>query len=202
MDLGEKEDRYYPLFVIALTTGMRPEEYLALRWSDVGLQNRTVTIGRALIWPKKGTGWYFGEPKTGSGRRTIRLTGTAVQALTEHRRHQCEERLKIGANYRALDLVFATKQGGPVDPDNLRVRHFNEILIPAKLPTTMRLYDLRHSWVTLSLASGVDVKTVSKWAGHASVAFTLDTYAHVIPSMEEAALEKLDKLFANRTGTL
>ena len=166
----------------------------------MGLKKRTVTVERALIWPKKGTGCYFGEPKTGSGRRTIRLTASAVKALIEPRRHQGEDRLKLGPKYRALDLVFATKLGGPVDPDNLRVRHFKEILTPAKLPSTMRLYDLRHSWVTLSLASGVDVKTVSQWAGHASVAFTLDTYAHVIPSMEEAALEKLDRLFPDRTA--
>ena len=175
-------DRYYTLFVLALTTGLRPEEYLALRWSDVDVKKGSVTVERALIFRKKGKGWYFGEPKTRNARRTVPLTSMALQALKEHKRRQGEEKLLLGARYRKdLDLLFATKEGGPVDPDNLRVRHFKAILPKAELPGTIRLYDLRHSWVTLSLASGVHVKTVSQWAGHASAAFTLDTYAHVIP---------------------
>jgi integrase len=190
--------RYAALFRLALTTGMRPEEYLALRWQDVDLERGSVKVERALIWPQKGTGWYFGEPKTERALRMLPLTASTVRALSEHRLSQQEERLKMGAHYRNLDLVFATKWGGPLDPDNLRRRHLKPALARAGLPLSITLYDLRHSWVTLSLAAGVSVKVVSERAGHASVAFTLDNYAWVIPSMDRAADEIYERLFSDR----
>ena len=94
------------------------------------------------------------------------------------------------------DLVFSTPRGGPLDPDNLNARHFKPLLTAARLPTRIRLYDLRHTWVTLALAGGVSPKTVSEWAGHATVAFTLDTYPHLIPSMEQVGAEQLQTVFS------
>jgi integrase len=98
--------------------------------------------------------------------------------------------------------VFATPFGTPVDIANLRVRHFKSIIKHAELSEKFTLYSLRHSFVTLSLLAGVDAKTVSEEAGHSSVSFTLDVYAHVLPSMKQNAAEKLEKLLFAGGGTL
>jgi integrase len=187
------EDRWCVLFAFALVTGMRPEEYLGLQWKDVDLERGTATVRRALVWREKG-GWYFGEPKTARSRRSIPLPASTIRALAEHRRKQGEERLKLGPGYQQHDLVFATPEGGPLAPRNLKRRHLRPILERAKLPTTFRLYDLRHSCATLLLAAGEHPKVVSERLGHATVTLTLDVYSHVLPTMQEAATEKLEKV--------
>lgn len=80
-------DRWHVLFALALTTGMRPEEYLGLKWQDVELERGGVTIRRTLVW-RKGGEWYFGEPKTARSRRNIPLPASVRTALMEHRRRQ------------------------------------------------------------------------------------------------------------------
>jgi integrase len=192
------EDRWGVIFAFALATGMRPEEYLGLQWKDVDLERGRVTVRRALIWRVKGGGWYFGEPKTARSRRSIPLPATTLRALAEHRRGQAEERLKAGPDYQQHDLVFATPTGGPLTPNNLKRRHFRPILERAKLPKGFRLYDLRHSCATLLLAAGEHPKVVSERLGHASVTLTLDTYSHVLPSMQEAASQKLEKMLFSK----
>lgn len=192
------EDRWGFLFSFALVTGMRPEEYLGLQWKDVDIEHGTVTVRRALIWRAKGGGWYFGEPKTTRSRRSIPLPATTMRALVEHRRKQAEERLKAGPGYQQHDLVFATPAGGPLASHNLKRRHFRPILKRAKLPQTFRLYDLRHSCATLLLAAGEHPKVVSERLGHASVTLTLDTYSHVLPTMQEAASQKLEKMLFSK----
>ena len=98
--------------------------------------------------------------------------------------------------------MFATPLGTPVDIANLRVRHFKPIIKRAELAENFTLYSLRHSFVTLSLLAGVEPKTVSEEAGHSSVSFTLDVYAHVLPSMKQNAAEKFEKLLLANAGTL
>ncbi len=151
---------------------MRPEEYLALQWKDVDLERGTVMVRRALIWRETGGGWYFGEPKTARSRRSIPLPPSTLRALKEHRRVQAEERLKAGAEYQNNDLVFATSEGGPIQPRNLKRRHLRPILERAKLPVSFRLYDLRHTCATLLLASGEHPKVVGERLGHATVTLT------------------------------
>jgi integrase len=146
-------DRYGVLFASALTTGMRPEEYLSLQWGDLDLKTGITSVQRTLIWRRKGGGWCFGEPKTPRSRRTIPLPASVVRALAAHRRQQAEERLKAGSNYTQHDLVFATSEGGPLMLRNLIRRHFKPTLKRAGLPDSIRLYDLRHSCATLLLAA-------------------------------------------------
>jgi integrase len=195
------EDRYYALFNLALSKGLRPEEYLGLLWDNVDLNSSILHIRTTLV-PKRGGGWYFGEPKSESSRRTLTLPASTVRALAEHRRKQAEERLRLGSHYKNNGLVFATPFGTPLEIANLRVRHFKAIIKRAELAEKFTLYSLRHSFITLSLLAGVDPKTVSEEAGHASVSFTLDVYAHVLPSMKQSAAEKFEKLLLANTGTL
>lgn len=188
-----KDDKHGIVLSFALATGMRPEEYLALKWSDVDLQTGSVTVTRTLVW-RKGGGWYFGEPKTSRSRRSMPLPRSLVSSLAEHRRRQGEARLKIGPTYKNNDLVFATGEGTPLLIRNLTRRHFQPILKRAGLPETLRLYDLRHSCATLLLSAGENPKVVSERLGHASIVLTLDTYSHVLPSMQQAATEKLERI--------
>jgi integrase len=196
-----RKDRWCALFSLALTTGMRPEEYLALQWKDIDFEKGIATVQRALVWlRKKGAGWIFSAPKTARSRRSIPLPPSVLRALQAHRRLQAEERLKAGAEYQNHDLVFASREGTPIMIRNLLRRHFKPILKRAKLPKTIRLYDLRHSCATLLLAANEHPKVVSERLGHASVTLTLDTYSHVLPSMQQAATDKLESiLFEKKT---
>ncbi len=189
-----RNDRLYALYMVALTTGARPQEYLALKWSDVDLEKGTATIRRALVWSqKKGDSWQFAEPKTSRSRRTIPLPVSTIKALSEHRRHQNEERLSIGSEWQDYGLVFTTSIGTPITLSSLTNKSFKPALKAAKLEG-FRLYDLRHSMATLMLANGENAKVVSERLGHSTIVLTLDTYTHVLPDMQQQATERIEQL--------
>ena len=125
-------------------------------------------------------------------RRKIPLPASLWRALRKHKRKQAEEHLKAEPNYRSLDLVFATHEGKPLMHYNILHKHFKPLFEKAKLPTSIRFYDLRHSCATLLLAANEHPKVVSERLGHASVTLTLDTYSHVLPSMQQSASEKIE----------
>src|SRR5207253_2036433 len=150
---------------------------------------------------RKGGGWKFTEPKTAKSRRSIPLPPSIVRHLRTHRRHQGEQRLKVGADYQPNDLVFATKLGAPLLLRNLLRRHFKPLLVRAGLPGSIRLYDLRHTCATLLLSANEHPKIVSERLGHANVNLTLDTYSHVLPSMQRAVSAKLERILFKKTGT-
>ena len=101
--------------------------------------------------------------------------------------------MKLGAKCQKHDLVFASEVGTPLSLRNLQRRHFKPILVKAGLDD-MRTYDLRHSCATLLLEADENVKVVSERLGHASVVLTLDTYCHVLPTMQQAATDKLERI--------
>lgn len=187
------EDRYAALFSLAIATGMRPEEYLALKWSDFKGQTQTVTVQRALI-KRRGGGWYFEEPKTAQSRRTVKLTVSVVKQLQAHRQRQLTERLQMGAIWQAHDLIFCSEIGTPINDRNLDQRHFRRILQRAGLDIEFTLYTLRHTAATLLLAQGINPKIVAEQLGHASVTLTLDVYSHVLPEMQKAAAEMMESV--------
>ncbi|HEV7744810.1 MAG TPA: tyrosine-type recombinase/integrase [Pyrinomonadaceae bacterium] len=190
-----KHDPHGLVFAVGLVTGMRPEEYLALQWKDVDLKRGTATVQRTLCWRRqKGGGWYFGEPKTSQSRRTVPLPSTIARKLGRHKVGQAKIRLKKGAKYQSLDLVFATGTGGPLHSENLATRNFRVIRNRAKLPASITPYSLRHTCATLLLLAGENPKVVSERLGHSSVVMTLDTYSHVLPCMQQAATEKLERM--------
>lgn len=189
-----KDDKHGIVFEFALLTGARPEEYLALKWSDVDFARGTATFQRTLIW-RKGGGWYFDEEmKTTLSRRTIPLPKTLLSRLREHRIKQAENMLKTGADYERNNLVFATDEGQPIRYGNLTKRHFHAILKTAEL-RHHRLYSLRHSCATLLLASGENMKVIQERLGHADVHLTLSTYSHVLDGMQAQASDKLESMF-------
>jgi integrase len=188
------EDARGLVFNLALATGMRPEEYLALQWKDVDLDRGLLTIQRTLSWHRSGGGWYFDEPKTARSRRGVPLPPSIVCGLSEYKREQETVRLKAGPDWRDFDLLFTTGDGGPLLDRNLSRRNFKAVLKRAGLPTSIRLYDLRHSCATLLLTEGTNPKVVAERLGHSSTAMTMDIYSHVLPSLQQEATERLENL--------
>ena len=175
--LDASDERSCALYTVAVRTGMRPGEILALRWSDVDLEAGTVQINRALSEGE------FSTPKTPRSRRRISLSPATVAALKAHRKRQLEERIAKAGLWEDHVLVFPSSVGTPKSQRNLN-REFKNAAKRAGLPDHFKLYDLRHTCATLLLARNVHPKYVQELLGHASIAQTLDTYSHVIPGMD------------------
>ena len=178
---------YMPV-TIAVTTGMRRGELLALRWRNVDLKNGQITINQALEQTKDGV--RFKTPKTDRSRRGVALPSFVVDILKAHKKEQAETRLKLGSAYQNNDLVFPRPDGTVWPPDSFSTA-FAAFVRRSKLPQ-VRLHDLRHSHATQLLLQGVHPKIVSERLGHSKVGITLDTYSHVLPGMQEDAAEKID----------
>ena len=175
--LDAADERSRALYTVAVRTGMRPGEILALRWSDVDLEAGTVQINRALSEGEVST------PKTPRSRRRISLSPATVAALKAHRKRQLEERMAKAGLWEDHGLVFPSSVGTPKSQRNLN-REFKNAAKRAGLPDHFKLYDLRHTCATLLLSRNIHPKYVQELLGHASIALTLDTYSHVIPGMD------------------
>lgn len=181
-------DRLEALYGLALTTGMRQGEMLGLRWQDVSLDARSVTVAHTL---QKGTR-ELGEPKSARARRLLRLGEMATASLRRHRISQAEVRLVAGRRWTDLDFVFTTANGTPLGSHNV-TRYFQAALKRAGLPH-QRFHDLRHASATLGLESGESLYEVSQRLGHANIATTGDIYSHVTPAMQDRSAARMDRI--------
>jgi len=174
--------------------------YLALQWKDLDFERCAAQVKRALV-RHKGT-WTFEKPKTAKSSRIVSLPQPLFNKLSAHRRKQNEIRLRNGLIWENHDLVFCSELGTPHSIPNLTYRYFRPILIKVGLPQ-IRLYDLRHTNATLLLIAEENPKIVAERLGHSTVVLTLDTYSHVIPTMQKTATDKLNKmLYESNTKTL
>jgi len=187
----EKGTRYEALYHLAIATGLRQGEILGLRWSDLDWQSGHLQVQRQLQ-QVLGKGLMFTEPKSKAGRRLVVLGQATCAKLQLHNEIQHEERLLAGDRWVENDLIFPSTIGTPLGPRNL-FRHFKAVLLKAGLPE-IRFHDLRHTAATLMLQQGVHPKVVQERLGHSSISLTLDTYSHVIPSMQQEAADKMDEL--------
>jgi integrase len=185
-----RDDRLFAAWRLAASTGLRRGELLGLRWRDVDLDAGRVSVGQTLT--TVGNKVAFGEPKTARGKRSIALDGVTINALRTWRARQAEERLTFGPAWRDTGLVFGREDGSLIHPDTFSFR-FDRQVRAAGLPR-IRFHDLRHTHATLALQAGVPAKVVSERLGHATVAFTLDVYCHVIPALQEDAAERIAAL--------
>ena len=182
-------DRLEALYLLALNTGLRQGELLALKWEDVELEDAVLRVQRTLTRSRGKVG--LGPPKTNKSRRSVGLTQGAVEALQAHLSRQLQEMERMGSLYRPGGLVFANETGGLINPSNLRNRSFSRLLKHAGLPR-IRFHDLRHTCATLLLSRNVNPKIVSEMLGHSSISITLDTYSHVLPTMQGSAIRALE----------
>jgi integrase len=184
--------RIEALLTLALVTGMRRGELLGLRWQDIDFENKSVHIRRTLSYIT-GYGFKESEPKTASSRRKIMLPQFVLDVLKQHRAQQLQERLRLGDAWQDRGLVFCNTRGGFLRPMGLHDM-FEKLLVHAGLPH-MRFHDLRHSAATILLSMGVPAKVVQELLGHSTIRMTMDTYSHVLPAMQQDAMEKWDDWF-------
>jgi integrase len=177
------------LFRLALMTGMRKGELLALRWQEIDLERGTLAVRRSLTRDRDDR-WIIGEPKTAAGRRAIALPASCVAALKRHQRRQTERMMKHRDVWHADGLVFDRGDGALLHPnvaDQQFQREANRLTLPR-----IRFHDMRHTAATLMLAEGVHPKIVCERLGHSSIAMTLDRYSHVSIDMQRDAADRLD----------
>ncbi len=192
---AEAGTRYGPIWTFLATTGCRRGECLGLRWSDVDLdgQRPSATIKQTLTSIEH-VPHLAPTTKTGRARR-IDLDQRTVTTLRAWRALQAQERLLVGAGYHDTGLMFTLPDGRPYNPEFV-AREFARRAQRHGL-RRIRCHDLRHTWATLALSAGVDVKIVSERLGHASSLITLDIYQHVSPAMASNAAERVaDLIFA------
>lgn len=182
------------LLTLAITSGMREGELLALKWQDINFDARSLHIRHSMGYIP-GQGYLEFEPKTSKGRRKIVLPPFVCEALKQHRTRQLEARLKVGTRWQDHDLVFCNIYGGYLDPAHLRQR-FDKLLKDAGLPD-VRFHDLRHSAATILLSMGVPAKVVQEILGHSQISMTMDIYSHVLPDMQQEAMAKMNDLFCH-----
>lgn len=187
-----KGDRLEALYTVAFAIGLRRGEALGLQWGDVNLASGTVTIRRELQ-RIEGALRLTDYTKSRSSRRVIVLPEQAVEALREHRRRQLEERLHAGPQWNDgadTDYVFTTSNGTPLDGRNV-LRAFHLALSRAGLPR-QRFHDMRHACASLLFAQGVPDHLVMSILGHSSISVTKNIYAHIYPTMQQEAADKMN----------
>ena len=183
------------MWLLAVETGLRPEEFLALAWNAVDLPAARIKVERPLVRFPKGI-YKFDEPKNESSRRTIPLSKNLVETLKSHRRRLLEHRLQMGSYWTELNLVFPTEICTPFTLSNLN-RKFKECLLRSELNQSYLVYDLRHTYATSLLEEGENIKVVSERLGHQSVMITCDTYLHVSEGMQAIATLKIETIMDN-----
>ena len=174
MEAIKADEHWHDFFYLEITTGLRRGEVCGLMWTDFDAEKGTLTVRRTLH-NKEGGGYYVGETKTGAGRRIIKLPPSTVQLLSERKRTSISQ------------WIFPN----PIHPEdpimpNSGYTRMKKLLAEAGLPD-MRFHDLRHTFATHALTSGVDAKTLSGILGHTKTSFTLDTYTHVTGDMHRKA---------------
>lgn len=179
------------LFWIAVTTGLRKGEILGLKWSDLDWQTRKLQIQRQ-VQRRAGEGLIFCEPKSASGRRVVVLGEKTLDRLREHREAQYQKRIQVGDLWQDFDLIFTSPIGTPLDQSKVS-KVYKECLSKTGLPM-IRFHDLRHTAATMMLQQGIHPKVVQERLGHSDISLTLNTYSHVLPSMQDEAAEKMDEL--------
>jgi integrase len=183
-------DELRPLYVLAILTGARRGELVALRWQDVDLVKGAIRITRTA--EQVGNTVVWSEPKTAKSRRLIPLPAEAIPVLKAHKAAQAELKMRQRLVWREQGLVFTRWDGSPYIPEFI-TRHFGLLVQKAGVPR-VRLHDLRHTHATLLLQAGIHPKVVSERLGHSTTTLTMDTYSHVLPTMQEEAARTLDNL--------
>jgi integrase len=170
---------------------MRRGELLDLKWSDIDLENKRLSIRRTLTRTDHGKRVVLGDTKTRKSPSYHPTHPAGRGALREHLERQLKDIERLGDLYQDQGLVFITDTGGPINPSNLRQRNLAPLLRKAGLPH-MRFHDLRHTCATLLLLKNVHPKFVQELLGHATIAITLDTYSHVLPGMGDQTVAAME----------
>jgi integrase len=182
------------LYYLALSTGMREGEILGLRWHNVDWDTNSIIVVEQVQWADEKRdgkpGYEFTSPKTEKSKRRIVVGVETMRRLRAQKIQNEYMKQLAGKRWQKHDLVFPSTVGTPMEPTNL-IRRFKKLLKLAGLPD-VRFHDLRHTHATLLFLRGAHVKVVSERLGHADITITLQTYSHVIPTMQEGAATMIE----------
>ena len=180
--------KYRAMVIVLLYTGMRRGELCGLEWSSIDFKNSLIDINKSSLYlPEHGI--FDDETKTAASKRVMKIPSEAVTVLQQLRREQIAERLKLGDKWIDTNKVFTRWNGEPIHPDSV-TGWFARFIKRNNLPP-IHLHSLRHTNATLLIASGADLRTVSKRLGHSNMTTTGKIYAHAIQSADERAAEML-----------
>ena len=183
--------RWRALITFDLLSGLRRGELLGLRWRDVDLNERTITIRQTSNY-LPGKGVYIGEPKTATSARPLLISVAAVMMLREYKIWQDEQRENMGDKWEDEDgRVFTTDTGAPIFPDSVTA-WFSDFISKTDLPK-VTIHSLRHTFASLMIADGVPLVVVSRQLGHAQASTTANIYAHAIASAQAKAAQTFDR---------
>ena len=172
-----------PMFYLELISGLRKGELVALQWTDLDEANCTISVSKQASWDTDGT-LILSQPKTGNSIREVSIPQDAVELLKqEHTKHPDNP------------WMFPSSRTGEMYRPDSVVNLHKKILKDAGLEH-IRFHDLRHTFATLALQNGADVKTVSSMLGHYSAGFTLDTYAHVTTDAQLKAAQTMGNILS------
>lgn len=188
----DNDDRHYALYYLALVTGMRQGELLALKWENIDLSKGILNVKFNLKRLPHGGGLVLDKPKTKTSVRSIKLGQDTIDVLEAQKKLIAKERETKHEIWQEEGFVFPSTVGTAIDPSNM-LRYFRASLQAANLPK-IRFHDLRHTAASLMLNNGVDVLVASQRLGHAQPSITLDVYGHLMPSMQSEAADLLDTL--------
>ena len=184
------DDRLHPAYTISLYCGLRAGELVGLRWDDVDLVAGRLQIQRTIQRVRGQKGLVTGDPKSASSRRQIVLPATALEALRRRRIQQKKEQV-FATMWEETGYVFTTTIGTVFEPRNYN-RSFTVAVKRIGMPMN-RVHDLRHTCATLLLSRGVHPKIVQQLLGHSQISLTMDTYSHVLPTMQEHAARTMER---------
>jgi len=189
--LEKAEDTWLYYFIyIAVNTGMRRGELLGLSWDHIDFNGKKIQVTRTLVRTKK-AGMVYKGPKNKSSRRVISIAEDDIKVLKKLRIKQNENKLLFGPEYHNNNLLFCKADGSEIYPNTTTNRF--KLLAKRIGLKEVSLHDLRHTHATLMLQAGVHPKVVQERLGHSTITTTLDTYSHVIPSMQKESVDKYKK---------
>lgn len=183
--------QYRAIITLLLYSGMRRGELCGLEWSDIDFKNNIIDISRTSLYLSD-RGVFDDETKTETSKRVIKIPSVAMDLLKEHRLQQTKELFKLGDKWIKSNKVFTQWNGKPIHPDTL-TGWFAKFVKKNNLPP-IHLHSLRHTNATLLIASGADLRTVSKRLGHSNMTTTSNIYTHAIQSADERAAELLEDI--------
>lgn len=186
-----KGERFEAIYQVALLLGLRRGEVLGLKWEDVDLERRTLSIRRAVT-EISGT-IHISEPKTATSRRVLPLPEILAVALRARRAEQEAEWALVGKPEKEEGYLFATRNGTPYHPRNM-VRAFHTLLKRAGLPR-VRFHDLRHSCASFLAAANVPPRVAMEILGHSDIRLTMELYSHVFDESKREVADTMDRLF-------
>lgn len=183
-----KGNRFFTLFVMALSTGMRRGELLALKWHDVDFQTGIIQVNYTLS--KQRT---IKPAKTDKSQRQVVVTDNILEILSRHKARQSAERLKAGLKYQNDNLIFCSRLGTPLNAENIAKRYFYPLIEKAKV-RKIRFHSLRHCSATMALAKDSSLKVISERLGHSTIKTTGDIYAHASIEAQLGVAQKIDEI--------